>query len=121
MRRQLQLMLIFFFFVSCQSDKIQYNQILGSWKMKDVVNNTGDNFSEKTTYYKDNKAVSEVWLNGKLTDKFILKYSIDKSKNILHLEFNKKYNSDFLILKLNRKELDLKDIKNNRITRNIRP
>lgn len=111
--------LFLFALASCSKGGLQYDQILGSWKMKNVINNTGQDLSEKTTYYKDGTVVTEMALDGKLTEQFKSKYSIDKEKGILLLQLQKD-TVEFAIVKLDRDEFDLKDPKTGRVIQNIR-
>lgn len=99
--------------------KLEYKQILGSWKMKDVVNNTGQNISEKTTYYENGDVITEMSLDGENIEKINAKYSINKNNGTIRLEYQK-YSGEFSIEKLDDDEFDIKDLKTNRLIRNIR-
>lgn len=104
---------------SCSKKEIDYNQILGGWKMKDVINSTGQNISEKTTYYKNGEAISEIKINDTIFEVIKFSYNLNKEKNIFRLS-HQNYSKEFSIEKLNKNEFDLKDLETDKIIRNIR-
>jgi len=113
------LILLLFVLSSCSKKELEYDQILGSWKMKDVVNNTGQNISEKTTYYKNGEVITEMALEGKTIEKIKAKYFINRNNGTIRIEYQK-YSGEFSIEKLDDDEFDIKDLKTNRTVRNIR-
>ena len=113
------LILLLFVLSSCSKKELEYDQILGSWKMKDVVNNTGQNISEKTTYYKNGEVITEMALEGKTIEKIKAKYFINRNNGTIRIEYQK-YSGEFCIEKLDDDEFDIKDLKTNRTVRNIR-
>lgn len=116
------LMFIFFtFIISCAQKEIQYNQIIGSWKMRDVVNQTGEDISDKTTFKMDSTFIAETFLDGNVVEAFTGKYKINQNKKTISIQ-SQDYEGEFefIIETLNSKELNLKDKKTGRITQNIR-
>jgi hypothetical protein len=71
--------------VSC-AEKIESEKLIGIWKMRDVHDQTGQSFTEKTTFYKDS-LVFEMFSNKKLTEKISCQYKFDTVKNVLHYQF----------------------------------
>ena len=91
---------ILIFFVSCKNTepKIEPKKIIGSWKMQDVVDQTGQNVTEKTTFYKDS-VVFEMFANKKLIERLCRKYEFDTISNVVHYNFGTQ-TVDLQILKL---------------------
>ncbi len=117
--RNKALLIVFLSLLSCSKKNVDYNQLLGSWKMKDVVNSTGQDISEKTTYYKNGTAISVIKVDNKVNEVIKFKYAINKEKNTFRLSYQN-YSKEFSIEKLNKNEFDLKDLETSRIIRNIR-
>ncbi|WP_417940110.1 lipocalin family protein [Flavobacterium sp. RS13.1] len=99
--------------ISCQ--KIQTEKLIGSWKMKDLVNTTEKNIEDKTTFTKDSSLIFELISNGKTIDKEIANYSL--KNNIITVKFKKQNLYNFKILKLNNSEMELLNIKEKRAYR----
>lgn len=87
--------------------------------MRDVVNNTGQNISEKTSYFKNGEVISEIKVNDSVKDILKFRYVIDKEKNTFQLSY-KNHSKKFIIEKLTKNEFDLKDLETDKIIRNIR-
>lgn len=115
------LMFIFPFIVSCTQKEIHYNHIIGSWKMRDVVNQTEENISDRTTFKKDSTFIAETFLDGNVVETVSGKYKISKNNKTINIQFED-YGGEFefIIEKLNSKELNLRDKKTGRITRSLR-
>lgn len=78
MNRFLALAVTALLIISCSDKKPDYDLILGSWKMKDIINNTGEDFHEKFTFYKGDSVVTELFVNGKIQERFKQKFTLDK-------------------------------------------
>lgn len=99
--------------ISCQ--KIQTEKLIGSWKMKDLVNTTGKNIEDKTTFTKDSLLIFELISNGKTIDKEVANYNL--KNNIITVKFKDQNPYAFKILKLNNSEMELLNIKEKRAYR----
>lgn len=117
--RNKALLIVLLSLLSCSKKDVDYNQLLGSWKMKDVVNSTGQDIFEKTTYYKNGTAISIIKVDNKVNDVIKFKYTINKEKNTFRLSYQN-YSKEFSIDKLDKNEFNLKDLETSRIIRNIR-
>ncbi|PTT00515.1 hypothetical protein DBR27_12640, partial [Flavobacterium sp. HMWF030] len=117
MVKHVMLALLLISLSSCQ--KIQTEKLIGSWKMKDLVNTTGKKFEDKTTFTKDNVVILESISNGKTLDKEIGSYTL-KNNELLNIKFQNNYSFDLKILKLNDSEMELLNIKEKRAVRYIR-
>ncbi len=104
--------------ISC-SNNINYNNLYVSWRLKDVIDESGQNASEKQTFYKNGKVIFEIFSNKKLVSKIAANYILNKNNNNLTIYYNKKILVIYKIEKLNENELDLLDIKTKRTIRNI--
>ncbi|WNM18455.1 hypothetical protein [Flavobacterium capsici] len=95
------------FVVSCKNaePKIEPKELIGSWKMRDVIDQTGQNATEKTTFYKDSVVV-EMFANKKLAQRFSTQYKFDTVKNVIHYEFEKQ-KLNLKILKLTKSEMEV--------------
>lgn len=113
---------IILLFVSCKN--IEPKKLFGSWKMKDVVDQTGKNASEKTTFYKGDSVVVEKFENKKLIDKFSSEYKFDTISNMIHIHPGKLLDEtiklDFKVLKLTDSEMELSNTKQKKLIRLIR-
>lgn len=56
---------------SCK--KIEQKKLIGSWKMLNVIDQTGENVVEKTTFTKDS-IIIEMYANKKLIERFSSSY-----------------------------------------------
>lgn len=115
MVKYLTIIILFISISSCQ--EIQTEKLIGSWKMEDVVDTTGKNIVDKSTFTKDNLLISEFISNGKTIEKDIFNYSL--KNNILTIKFKEQY-SDLKIVKLNDSEMELLNIKENKIIRYVK-
>jgi len=109
-------LILFVSIISCQ--EIQTDKLIGSWKMKDLVDTTGKYIEDKTTFTKDNLIITELISNGKIIEKEIFNYSLEN--NILTIKAGEQYRSDFKILKLNDSEMVLLNIKEKRAHKYIK-
>ncbi|WP_337966908.1 lipocalin family protein [uncultured Flavobacterium sp.] len=112
------LLLIFLCTLTISCQKIQTDKLIGSWRMKDLVNTTGKNFEDKTTFTKNHVIILESISNGKTLDKEIGNYIL--KNNLLTIKFKNNYSFDFKILKLDDSEMELLNIKEKRSVRYIR-
>lgn len=116
---KLKLLILLFISISCNKN-VNENDLLGSWKLKDVVDQSGQNASDKLTFFKNKIVTAELFSNKKLVDKVNGKYNYEKQQGILTLDFGKNAIVIYKIQKLNNNELELLDIKSKKIIRNIR-
>ncbi|MDQ6470921.1 hypothetical protein RB619_09730 [Flavobacterium sp. LHD-80] len=101
-------------FISISScHEIQTDKLIGSWKMKDLDKNIED----KTTFTKDNLLIREFISHGKTIEKDVFNYSL--KNNIIIMKF-KNQDSDFKIVKLNDSEMELFNIKENKVIRYVK-
>jgi hypothetical protein len=107
---------ILLFVVSCKN--IEPKELIGSWKMRDVVDQTGQNATEKTTFYKDS-VVIEMYANKKLTERFSSYYKFDTVNNVIHYEFAKQ-KLNLKIVKLSKSEMEVLEPKTKKPIRLIR-
>lgn len=105
--------------ICCSDKKLDYNHLLGSWKMKDVINNTGEDFHEKFTFYKGDSVVTELFVNGKATERFKEKFTLDKKTGIIRLKIGDSI-FEHKIEKLTKGELEIRDLKKGKIIRCVR-
>jgi hypothetical protein len=109
---------IIILFISISSyQEIQTDKLIGSWKMKDVVDTTGKNIVDKSTFTKDNLLISEFISNGKTIEKDVFNYSLNN--NVLTIKFKNQY-YDLKIVKLNDSEMELFNSKENKVIRYIK-
>lgn len=104
-------------FFSCKNENS--NVLLGSWKLKNVVDYTGENGSDKMTFFEDGKATAEVFLNNKLVTKIESKYVFDQQKKTLSI-ITGNFSVVYKVVKLNENELYLEDLKTHAVIRNVR-
>lgn len=119
MKRLLTIITTGLLIISCSDKNQDYNDLLGSWKMKDVINNTGEDFHEKFTFYKGDSVVTELFVNGKVQQRFKEKFTLDKKTGIIRLKvgaiiFERK------IEKLTKDELEIKDLNSGKTIRCVR-
>ena len=103
---------------SCNSNIIS-NQIIGSWKLRDVVDYSGQNGSDKLTFYKDNSATVELFADKKLVEKLNAKYNFDIKNKTLKMNYRKSVFT-FNVLKLDNDEMILENNSTKKIDRYLR-
>lgn len=94
-------------FSSCKN-KVDFNLLVGSWKLRDVFDDTGMNFSDKFTFFNNDSLSIDILSNGKMTKQFSGKYKIDRKTNQLKIIFLDK-TLDYKIIKLTSTELELQN------------
>lgn len=75
--------------------------------MRDLVDQSGQNATEKTTFYRGDSLVMEMFANKKLVEKQNGKYKFDTISNIIHIQLGKTGTSDLKVLKLINSEMEL--------------
>ena len=105
---------------SC-TDKIDFNQLRGDWKLNDVIDKTNLKASDKTIFYENNSFSCEIFTNGKSFSKITGKYKIDTINSTITTYYNGNKVSHFKIIKLTPKDLEMRDYKTKKIIRYIRP
>jgi hypothetical protein len=113
-----KILLFLLLLISCSSN-VNYNNLYGSWRLRDVLDVSNQNASDKTTFYKNGTVIFEIFSNKKLVTKINSKYILNKSNKNLTIYYNNNILVTYKIEKLNETELDLLDIKTKRIIRNI--
>ncbi|MHC0447472.1 hypothetical protein ACWA1F_18835 [Flavobacterium sp. 3-218] len=86
--------------------------------MKDLVDTTGKNIEDKTTFTKDNLLILELISNEKIIEKNIANYTLEK--NIIKIKYGKRNLFNYEILKLNDSEMELLHSTDKKIYRYIR-
>lgn len=109
---------ILFLVVSCKN--IEPKELIGSWKMRDVVDQTGQNATEKTTFYNGDSLTIEMFLDKKLYEKQSGKYTFDTISKMIHIQAPKSGKLDFKVLKLTNSEMELLNSKQKKPIRFIR-
>jgi len=104
-------------FLSCKNRNS--NLLIGSWKLKDVVDYSGQNASDKLTLFPNGTAVAEVFANKKVVTRIKGKYVFDKENEIIKMFFAND-SIVYKVQKLDDDELDLLDLKTKRLIRNVR-
>lgn len=102
--------------ISCQ--QIETENLVGIWKTKDLLDTTNNNFEDKVTFTNDNLLIIEIISKGKVVNKELGTYEL--KNDIITLKFENQYSFDFRILKLDKSEMELLNIKENRIVKYIR-
>ena len=74
---------ILIFVISCKNPepKIEPKELIGCWKMRDVVDQTGKNATEKTTFYNGDSLTIEMFANKnclKSKERFIILIRLTK-------------------------------------------
>jgi len=105
--------------LSCEN-KIDSKLLIGSWRMKDVVDNTNMNISDKTTFCDNDSIFIETYSNNKLFESIRGVYKLDSKSNTLSIKIHGNEYSNSEIIKLTETELHIKDRKTGKIFRNIR-
>jgi hypothetical protein len=107
MKKPIYIIPLLLIVISC-SKKIEPKELISSWKMRDVVDQTGQIANEKTTFYNDS-LVFEMFANKKLVERISTKYKFDTLSNIIHYQIEN-INVDFKVLKLTDSEMELQNV-----------
>ncbi len=113
--------LIFSLAISCKN--IEPKELIGSWKMRDIVDQTGKNASEKTTFYEADSLIIEMFANKKLIEKQSWRYKFDTISNMIHIEINENGKIaafELKVLKLTNSEMELANSKQQKLVKYIR-
>jgi len=120
--KQLYIIFLILSLISCK-EKIDTKHLIGSWKLKDVVDKTNMNAEEKTTYYKSDSLSIEMFTNGKLFSKSIGTYKLDSATATytatVTIDSNT-FSIHYKILKLTNEELNVEELSTKRSYRFIR-
>lgn len=111
--------LISLLIISC-SKKIEPKELIGSWKMRDVIDQSGQNATDKTTFYRGDSLIMEMFANKKLVEKQNGEYKFDTISNIIQIEVGNAKISNIKVLKLTDSEMELLYEKQKKTTRFIR-
>ena len=120
--KQLYIIFLLLLLISC-NEKIDTKCLIGSWKLKDVVDKTNMNAQEKTTYYQGDSLCIETFTNGKLFSKATGIYKLDSVTatftTIVTID-NNTFSINFKILKLTNEELQVEELSSKKCYRYIR-
>lgn len=94
---------------SCKN--IEQKKLIGSWKMLNVIDQTGENVVEKTTFTKDS-IIIEMYANKKLIERFSSSYKFDTVNNVIYYVI-KKHKLKLKIMKLTDSEMEVLGPKTN--------
>lgn len=106
--------------MSCANRQLDPKLILGSWKMRDVVNGAGLNATDKVTFYENDSIYVEILVDNKVNSQLKGKYSLDTESETLATIINDETSSRSEVIKLTETEMELKDEKTEKIIRFIR-
>ena len=116
MKPPLFFILILFSISNCKRD-INTDLLLGSWKLRDVIDNNGLKIRDKMTFSKNDSMSIEIFSDGKLERKYSGRFKV--ANNILTTKYlGKSFN--FKILKLTKIELQLRNMQNKQCNRFLR-
>jgi hypothetical protein len=114
--KHLTIAVFFIMFNSCQ--RVQPEKLIGSWKMKDLVDTTRKNIEDKTTFAKNNLLILELVSNGKTIEKNVANYTLNK--NIINIKYGGKKLFSYDIILLNDSEMELRHSVDKKIYRYLR-
>ncbi len=106
--------------VSCTNKQLDPKLIIGSWKMRDVVNHTDLNATDKVTFYENDSIYVEILVDNKVNSQLKGKYILDTESETLTTMINDETSSPSEVIKLTETEMELKDEKTEKIIRFIR-
>ncbi len=106
--------------MSCANKQLDSKLILGSWKMRDVVNSNGLNTTDKVTFYENDSIYVEILVDNKVNSQLKGKYILDTKNETLKTIINDATTSRSEVIKLTETEMELKDEKTEKIIRFIR-
>lgn len=118
--RILILFLISLTSLSCANRQPDKRFIIGSWKMRDVVNNTGLNTTDKITFYENDSIYVEILVDNKVNSQLKGKYFLDTESKTLTTIINDETSFRSEVIKLTETEMELKDETTEKIIRFIR-
>jgi len=104
--------------LSC-AGQIDSNQIIGSWKLRNVVDNTKMKATDKVTFDKKDSVTVEIFTDGKLFSQMKGKYELNTAKATLTTAYDQG-TFTFKIIKLTKEELELENPMTKMIDRYIR-
>lgn len=91
---------------SCK-DKISRESIIGAWSLENVINTTGDSILDKTTFFKPDSVLLEVFVNGKIETRFAGTYKISGDNKHPALMVDTFPTIKFEILSISKKQMEL--------------
>lgn len=106
--------------MSCTYKQLDPKLIIGSWKLIDVKNNRGLNVTHKVTFYKNDSLYEDIFVDNKLDSQIKGKYELNTENKTLTTTIIKNISFRFEVIKLTETELEVKEIKTNKLTRYIR-
>ena len=118
--RNLILFLISLTSLSCANRQPDKKLIIGSWKMRNVVNSTGLNATDKVTFYENDSIYVDSLVDNKVNSQLKGKYVLDTESETLTTIINDETSSRSEVIKLTETEMELKDEKTEKIIGFIR-
>lgn len=109
--KQMMIAAIILLIFACANTKPNYNLIQGSWNSTDVTNQSSKKISEQTTFYDGDSALMVIKIDGNETERYSLKYSVNRKDGKLNIERSPTLVNQFRIELINEKELHLLDLK----------
>jgi hypothetical protein len=106
-------------FIACGKE-IEFDKLSGSWKTENVIDQSGQNATDKMTFYSKDSICVEIFTNRKLVEKYIGNYKLNKKTNAITIQYKNQPAFDFEIIQLTDKELAFKNFKNNAINKCVR-
>lgn len=104
---------------SC-AEKQNSNFLIGSWKLRDVVNNTGQNVSDKMTFFENDSISIEILQDGKVIEQYSGKFQLDTVRNELTAIYRDSIATTFQIELLSESELELYNPNTKRVDRYLK-
>ena len=95
------------------------NKLFGSWKTQNVIDQSGQNASDKITFSKDSVNL-EIFANKKLVERYAGKYSLDVKLKLITIQYPNQPKFKFEIVKLSEKEFIFKNLKSKAINKCVR-
>ena len=117
--RKVVVLLFCFTLISCEN-RIDPKLLIGSWKMRDVIDNTNMNVSDKTTFCDNDSIFIETYSNNKLFESIRGIYKLNSKTNILSIKIHENVYSNSEIIKLTKTELHVKDRNTGKIIRGVK-
>jgi hypothetical protein len=95
--------------LSCHNDDIDYHLLMGSWKLRDVKDMTGENITDKVTFFAHDSVSIEIFSDGKLLQEYSGKYKVQEKNKVLTIKYGSNLAIDNKIQKLTDKEIELQN------------
>jgi hypothetical protein len=117
--RTLIFFVAFSFILACE-EKTDANNILGSWRLRDVVNKSEYDMSDKMTFFPNDSVSVEIFQDGEIVNQISGTYQIDPINEQLISLFKNEVATKFDIVRLTSSELELSNPETKRVDRYVR-